>query len=97
MTDWFIGDDWHHNGAFLPHAFNFLAVVRPAAARPTKEAAERFDHGTPDGYEFFLQHGAAGQRRTARTSRTTSPFWNEIMKHGDLRRVLEGAQPHGRT
>ena len=26
VTDWFIGDDWHHNGAlFLPHAFNFMA------------------------------------------------------------------------
>ena len=26
VTDWFVGDDFHHNGAlFLPHAFNFLA------------------------------------------------------------------------
>src|SRR4051812_4948989 len=26
VTDWFVGDDWHHNGAFLlPHAFNFMA------------------------------------------------------------------------
>ena len=25
IADWFIGDDFHHNGAlFLPHAFNFL-------------------------------------------------------------------------
>src|SRR5260370_28047863 len=26
VTDWFVGDDWHHNGAlFLPHMFNFLS------------------------------------------------------------------------
>ncbi len=26
VTDWFIGDDWHHNGAlFLAHNFNFLS------------------------------------------------------------------------
>src|SRR5262245_5119624 len=26
VTDWFVGDDWHHNGAlFLPHMFNFMA------------------------------------------------------------------------
>ena len=25
ITDWFVGDDFHHNGAlFLPHAFRFL-------------------------------------------------------------------------
>ena len=31
VTDWFIGDDWHHNGAFfLPHAFNFYSRLRPA-------------------------------------------------------------------
>src|SRR5258707_976040 len=27
ITDWFVGDDWHHNGALmLPHAFNFMSV-----------------------------------------------------------------------
>ncbi len=35
VTDWFAGDDWHHNGAlFLPHAFNFLASF----GRPRAEA-----------------------------------------------------------
>ena len=58
-TDWFAGDDWHHNGAFfLPHAFNFLVVLRPSAPRADQEGdAERFDYGTPDGYAFFLRLG----------------------------------------
>ena len=30
IADWFIGDDFHHNGAFyLPHAFRFLSAIRP--------------------------------------------------------------------
>ncbi len=36
VTDWFTGDDWHHNGAFfLPHAFSFLASNgHPRPRRP---------------------------------------------------------------
>ena len=42
ITDWFVGDDWHHNGAlFLPHAFNFMAKLRPAAARADQEVRPR--------------------------------------------------------
>ena len=59
ITDWFVGDDWHHNGAFfLPHVFNFMAELRPAAPRADRSRASTgFDHGTPDGYDFFLELG----------------------------------------
>ena len=69
------GDDLHHNGAFfLPHAFNFMANFGQPRPEPTKKVARPpFDHGTPDGYEFFLEHGPARQRRRAATSRATSP------------------------
>jgi putative CocE/NonD family hydrolase len=52
IADWFIGDDFHHNGAlFLPHGFNFLAGFGRARPRPTTEGARpAFEHGTPDGY-----------------------------------------------
>ena len=83
IADWFIGDDFHHNGAlFLPHAFNFYRRLRPAApgaddqVRPTA-----FDHGTPDGYDFFLDARPARRTPTRSTSRARSPFWNELMAH----------------
>ena len=58
VTDWFIGDDWHHNGAlFLPHMFNFLARFGQPRPEPTKKFDATFDHGTPDGYDFFLKLG----------------------------------------
>lgn len=58
IADWFIGDDFHHNGAlFLPHGFNFLASFGLPRPRLTTDFPARFDHGTPDGYKFFLEMG----------------------------------------
>ncbi len=58
VTDWFIGDDWHHNGAlFLPHMFNFMANFGRPRPEPTKKFEFKFDHETPDGYDFFLRLG----------------------------------------
>jgi hypothetical protein len=55
IADWFIGDDFRHNGAvWLPHFFNFISgfdVPRPAPT--TVRARAGIEHGTPDGYEFF--------------------------------------------
>ena len=71
VTDWFTGDDWHHNGAFqLPHAFNFLASFGHPRPEPTKKRQRSFDHGTPDGYAFFLELGRS-PTSTRATSRTT--------------------------
>lgn len=82
VTDWFTGDDWHHNGAFLlPHAFNFLASFGHPRPEPTKKSRERFDPGTPDGYEFFLRMGPLSNVN-ARYFKDDVPFWNEIMQHG---------------
>src|SRR5438876_6344823 len=58
VTDWFVGDDFHHNGAlFLPHCFNFIANFGRPRPQPTKKGPPAFDHETPDGYQFFLRLG----------------------------------------
>ena len=83
VTDWFSGDDWHHNGAFiLPHAFNFLAShVGPREFGPSDKPTPPFDYGTPDGYRFFLQLGAL-PNADARYLHGQVRFWSEIMEHG---------------
>ena len=84
VTDWFIGDDWHHNGAsFLPHVFNFMADF----GRPRPEPTKKFDvtasiTQTPDGYAILPAASARCPTSTRAISRTTWPFWNEVMKHG---------------
>jgi putative CocE/NonD family hydrolase len=82
VTDWFTGDDWHHNGAFkLPHAFNFLASFGHPRPEPTNKGTDRFDPGTPDGYTFFLNLGPLSNVNM-RYFKNDVPFWNEIMQHG---------------
>jgi putative CocE/NonD family hydrolase len=82
VTDWFMGDDWHHNGAlFLPHIFNFMAVFGRPRPEPTKKFRFTFDHDTPDGYKFFLQMGPL-RDANARYFKKEVAFWDEVMKHG---------------
>jgi putative CocE/NonD family hydrolase len=88
VTDWFVGDDWHHNGAFLlTHCFNFLAVFghpRPKPTLPPRDTAGRrpaFDYGTPDGYEYHLRVGPL-PNVDAKVFKGDVAFWNEVMGHG---------------
>ncbi|MDR3634714.1 MAG: CocE/NonD family hydrolase [Isosphaeraceae bacterium] len=82
VTDWFVGDDWHHNGAFfLPHAFNFLAVFGRPRPEPTTKFKHVFDHETPDGYDFFLRLGPLANADT-RYFKGEVGFWQEVMAHG---------------
>ena len=102
VTDWFTGDDWHHNGAFfLPHAFNFLASFGHPRPAPTKVSTERFKYGTPDGYAFYLRLGPLSHANQL-YFKDDVPFWNEIMQHGtfdefwqarNLRPHLKGIKP----
>jgi putative CocE/NonD family hydrolase len=82
VTDWFMGDDWHHNGAlFLPHLFNFMAGFGRPRPEPTKKFNYPYDHETPDGYEFFLRLGTLGNVN-ARYFKKEVAFWDEVMNHG---------------
>jgi putative CocE/NonD family hydrolase len=102
VTDWFVGDDWHHNGAlFLPHMFNFMANFGRPRPEPTVKAPPRFEHGTPDGYRFFLEMGPLGNA-DRNYFKGDVAFWNEAMKHGtyddfwkarNIRQHLKGIKP----
>jgi putative CocE/NonD family hydrolase len=80
IADWF-WDDFHHHGAlFLPHAFNFLAVFGPARPGLTTQWPPRFDHGTPDGYQFFLDLGPLENANRLHLKNEID-FWNKITEH----------------
>ncbi len=81
IVDWFIGDDFHHNGAlFLPHAFNFFATLGKHRPKPTTEFPPRFQHGTPDGYRFFLDMGPLANANR-KYLKGEVQFWNDLMEH----------------
>ncbi|NBO91839.1 MAG: CocE/NonD family hydrolase [Planctomycetia bacterium] len=82
VTDWFVGDDFHHNGAlFLPHLFNFLARFDRPRPQPVRKFDPNFDHGTPDGYDFFLKLGRLNEANQ-RFFEGKLAFWEDVMKHG---------------
>ncbi len=81
IADWFIGDDFHHNGTlFLPHAFNFLSSFGQPRPKPTTDFHSRFEHGTPDGYEFFMNMGPL-PNADRKYLKGQVAFWNEVMAH----------------
>jgi putative CocE/NonD family hydrolase len=83
IADWFVGDDFHHNGAFyLAHAFGFFSGFGQKLEEPTREQIKRFDFKTPDGYDFFLNMGPlAGADE--RHFKGKIEFWDQFMAHGD--------------
>ena len=63
IADWFIGDDFHHNGAFyLPHAFLFYRVFGKPREGPSRPAAGRQNQNElPEGYPFLSGGRHAGK------------------------------------
>jgi hypothetical protein len=83
VNDWFIGDDWHHNGAFfLAHMFNWMARSGRNRPEPTKKfPRDTFDYDTPDGYEFYRRMKTLSEI-DEKYLKGDVPFWIETMRHG---------------
>jgi uncharacterized protein len=84
IADWFIGDDFHHNGAlWLPHFFNFISVFGLARDGLTTEGKRReFEEVSPDGYEFF-QGVEPLPLADDKYLKHHIDFWDEVMQHPD--------------
>ena len=82
VTDYYMGDDSYHNGAFmLAHRFNFYMGFRqreggPEPARP----ATPFQFGTPDGYDFYLSLGSLANV-DEKYFKHKQPLWNLNIDH----------------
>lgn len=82
QTDWFIGDDTHHNGAFLLNStFNFMAMCGTRGAGTAMTCGKPFDFGTEDGVKFFLELGPIANVEKKYFKRQ-SPGWTDMMRHG---------------
>jgi hypothetical protein len=82
VTNWFIGDDFHHHGAFfLMDAFNFYigrGFGLPHKG-PTMEEAPKFDYYTHDNYKFFLETGTL--ENFALLAGDSILFWHQMYQH----------------
>ncbi|OFW09973.1 MAG: hypothetical protein A3H96_03875 [Acidobacteria bacterium RIFCSPLOWO2_02_FULL_67_36] len=79
--DQFFGDDYHSGGAYqLSYGFAWMSSNARARSAPTEQRTTRFNYGTPDGYRFFLDLGAAAN--AIKFFGDTVPTWNDHMQHG---------------
>jgi putative CocE/NonD family hydrolase len=83
VTNWFIGDDFHHNGAFfLMDGFRFYSSFGRPRPEPTREQLSGFDFPNQDNYEFFLELGPI-KNVEAKFFGDSIRFWSEVMDHPD--------------
>lgn len=84
VTDWFLGDDRHHNGAFmLMGSFSFLSSFgKKRDSIGIRGPAGFSDYGTDNAYSFFLKAGALKNLNT-RFLKGESILWNDMMTNAD--------------
>ena len=82
VTDWFVGDDFHHNGAFFQmDAFAFykgFGFGQPHP-HPTTIAAPTYNYPIHDNYAFYLTEGALPN--LTKLAGDSLLFWNQMMMH----------------
>lgn len=86
VTDWFIGDDFHHGGAlFLIDAFRFMYTFdAPRPAPITNEQGPKgFNLPSKDWYKFFLDNPTLSELKTKYLNHTVK-FWDNLAKHSTL-------------
>jgi putative CocE/NonD family hydrolase len=82
IGDWFVGDDFHHHGAFfLLDAFRFFPIFRSNRPERTTSWPARFDFGMDDSYRFFLELGPL-RNANERHFHHEVAFWDSLMTHG---------------
>ena len=80
VTDWFIGDDFHHNGAFFQmDAFSFYPTFGKPHPVPTQNYGSGFSTPVKDGYEFYLRTGSL--KNMSKMIGDSIKFWHEMMEH----------------
>jgi putative CocE/NonD family hydrolase len=79
VTDWFMGDDFHHNGAFmLIDAFEFYTGFGVPRPLPVTRYNRGFDRSEKDAYQFYLRTGALPNFNRQYLGDSIA-FWNTLM------------------
>ncbi|MBA3675332.1 MAG: CocE/NonD family hydrolase, partial [Chitinophagaceae bacterium] len=82
VTDWFMGDDFHHNGAFFAmDGFSFYPTFGKPHPKPTTNYGSGFTTPIKDNYKFYLQTGPV--KNLAKLIGDSIKFWHEMYQHPD--------------
>lgn len=105
VTDWFMGDDFHHNGAFFQmDGFSFYSSFGKPRPQPTTVGSPGFNFPTRDAYKFYLEAGTP--KKLAELIGDSIAFWHEMYKHPNyddwwkarnVRNFVQYIPPHTHT
>lgn len=80
VTDWFMGDDLHHNGAFfLSQSLGFFHWFETRSEDPLHDDGSHFVFHNRDGYDFYLRMGPLAE--TERLLNHANRAWSEFLAH----------------
>jgi len=83
VTSWFVGDDFHHNGAFfLQDCFSFFYTFGRPRQTLTRTGNLGFNYPVPDNFEFFLSLGPI-KNIAVKYFGDSIRFWNDAFAHPD--------------
>lgn len=103
VTNWFLGDDTHHNGAFfMMDEFNFDYWFANSTNGSTKNNMPPLDLKYTDNYQFFLNHLPTVPEVNKSYYHHLVRFWDTILMHPnydawwkarDIRRFMYDVKP----
>jgi putative CocE/NonD family hydrolase len=83
VTDWFMGDDFHHNGAFyVMDGWDFYSSFGKPRPQPTTVGPSSFHFYTRDNYKWYLETGAL--KNILKLTGDSIAFWKELYQHPNL-------------
>ena len=93
VTAWFIGDDFHHNGAFfMLDCFSFYYSFGRVFRQPSRNGFPRFRYPTPDNYEFFMSVGPV-KNLSVKYLGDSIKFWNDAFSHPNYDEFWKARDP----
>lgn len=91
VTDWFMGDDAHHNGALcLADCYRFGSSMYRSRKAPSTKGMKRLVSIDSDLYEYFL--GKPLSELSAFFGDTLA-FWNKMVSHPDFDKFWKDRNP----
>lgn len=84
VTDWWLGDDRHHNGALMLQAsFSFVPSYGAVRPGPGPRGMPGFrNYNSQDGYRWYLDQGPL-TTFNEKYLHHKNPLWNDLMEHED--------------
>jgi uncharacterized protein len=80
VTDWFMGDDFHHKGAFfVMDGFSFYPFFGTPHPKPSTTYTRGFSFKSDDNYNAYLKTGTL--ENFAKLMGDSIPFWQELYEH----------------